>query len=292
MNLIWKHFAPVLAAIIIAVLPAPDGLPQHLGWADWFMAAAPAGLLLLVAVPVLTYRLYPPKVKHGTEVPRAGAQEMIKLRAITSREITLAVLVAIVLLLWIFGGAYINATTAALVVISLMLLTNVVTWDDITQYSAAWNTLAWFATLVALADGRSRVGFVKWFAEGVASHMSGFTPLNATLLLLIIHFFAHDEFASITAHATAMLPVLPAVGSRNEHAPSGATPLSPTRHHGHHYPLWHRPEPGVLRRLPALGGLLAPRRCRWNHFLRRFHGQFPCPGCWLGVSRARQHKKK
>ena len=50
-----------------------------------------------------------------------------------------------------------NATTAALIVICLMLLTNVVTWDDITKNSAAWNTLAWFATLVALADGLTRV---------------------------------------------------------------------------------------------------------------------------------------
>ena len=63
-----------------------------------------------------------------------------------------------------------NATTAALIVISLMLLTNVVTWDDITKNSAAWNTLAWFATLVALADGLTRVGFVKWFAQTVATH--------------------------------------------------------------------------------------------------------------------------
>ena len=58
-----------------------------------------------------------------------------------------------------------EATTAALVVISLMLILKVVTWDDITANKSAWNTLAWFATLVALADGLTRVGFVKWFAE-------------------------------------------------------------------------------------------------------------------------------
>ena len=82
-----------------------------------------------------------------------------------------------------------NATTAALIVICLMLVTNVVTWDDITKNSAAWNTLAWFATLVALADGLTRVGFVKWFAEAVATHMSGFTPNEAILVLLRDQFF-------------------------------------------------------------------------------------------------------
>jgi L-tartrate/succinate antiporter len=41
--------------------------------------------------------------------------------------------------------------TAALVVISLMLVLKIVTWDDIISNKSAWNTLAWFATLVALA---------------------------------------------------------------------------------------------------------------------------------------------
>ena len=65
--------------------------------------------------------------------------------------------------------------------------------------------------LVALADGLNRVGFVKWFAEGIASQMSGFSPLNAMLVLLLINFFAHYMFASATAHVTALIPVLLAV---------------------------------------------------------------------------------
>jgi L-tartrate/succinate antiporter len=110
---------------------------------------------------------------------------------LSRREITLGILVVIALLLWIFGGANMEATAAAIAVISLMLIFNVVTWDDITANKAAWNTLAWFATLVALADGLSRVGFVKWFAEGVAGQLSGVTPTLAVAMLLLINFFGH-----------------------------------------------------------------------------------------------------
>jgi L-tartrate/succinate antiporter len=115
--------------------------------------------------------------------------------------------------LWIFGGDNINATTTALVVISLMLVTGVVTWDDMVKNSTAWNTLAWFATLVALADGLNRVGFVKWFADTVASHMTGFSPFTAMVVLVLVFYFTHYLFASITAHVTALLPVMLAVGS-------------------------------------------------------------------------------
>jgi L-tartrate/succinate antiporter len=107
-------------------------------------------------------------VKQGAEVPAWAAQELDKMGPLSSREITLAVLVISALLLWIFGGKIMEATTAAIVVISLMLILNVLTWDDITANKSAWNTLVWFATLVALADGLTRVGFIKWFAESVA----------------------------------------------------------------------------------------------------------------------------
>jgi L-tartrate/succinate antiporter len=180
---------------------------------DWFAAAAVPGILLLILVPLLTYWLYPPQIKEGSAVTEWARNEIDKLSSLTSREITLAVLVVIALGLWIFAGNYVNATTAALVVICLMLMLNVMTWDDITKNSSAWNTLAWFATLVALADGLTRVGFVKWFAEAVGGQLTGVSPTVAVLMLLIINFFGHYLFASITAHVTAMIPVLLAVGS-------------------------------------------------------------------------------
>jgi L-tartrate/succinate antiporter len=207
-------FLTGLAPNLLAAEVVKNTAHVQLKWGSWFMAAAPMGVLLLIFVPLLSYWLYPPEAKECGDVCEWAANELLEIGPTTSREIKLAVLVAIALLLWIFGGNFVNPTTAALIVISLMLLTKVVTWEDIIKNAAAWNTLTWFATLVALADGLGRVGFVKWFAEGVGTHMTGFTPVSAILLLLVINFFAHYLFASVTAHVTAMLPVLLAVGSR------------------------------------------------------------------------------
>jgi L-tartrate/succinate antiporter len=177
------------------------------------VAFAPVGILLLAVVPLLVYWIYPPEVKEGAEVPAWAAKEIEKMGPLSQKEITLGILVVIALLLWIFGGDIMEATTAAIAVISLMLILNVVTWDDITANKAAWNTLAWFATLVALADGLTRVGFVKWFAESVAGQLTGVSPTVAVAMLLLINFFGHYLFASVTAHVTAMIPVLLAVAS-------------------------------------------------------------------------------
>jgi hypothetical protein len=94
-----------------------------------------------------------------------------------------------------------------------MLVVGVFTWEDIIKYAGAWNTLAWFATLVTLADGLNKVGFVKWFAEMAADQLGGVAPIVALIVLLAIFFFSHYMFASVTAHTTAMLPVMLAAGS-------------------------------------------------------------------------------
>ena len=206
-------FLTALAPNLLAAELVAKTAKITIGWTQWFTAFAPAGILLLILIPLLTYWIYPPEIKSGDAVPKWAAGELGKMGGFTEREFTLAVLVVIALVLWIFGGDNINATTTALVVVSLMLVTGVVTWDDMVKNSSAWNTLAWFATLVALADGLNRVGFVKWFADLVAAHMTGFSPFTAMVVLVLVFYFTHYLFASITAHVTALLPVMLAVGS-------------------------------------------------------------------------------
>ena len=206
-------FLTALAPNLLATELVRKTANIEIEWVDWFMYFAPVGILLLALVPLLVYWIYPPEVKEGAEVPAWAAKELQKMGPLTRREIVLGILVVIALALWIFGGDIMEATTAAIAVIALMLVLKVVTWDDITANKAAWNTLAWFATLVALADGLSRVGFVKWFAEAVAGQLSGVAPWVAVAALLFINFFGHYLFASVTAHVTAMIPVLLAVAS-------------------------------------------------------------------------------
>ncbi|MBK8323816.1 MAG: anion permease [Betaproteobacteria bacterium] len=206
-------FLTALAPNLLALELVKKTAKIDITWTQWFMAFAPVGILLLVAIPLVAYVIYPPEVKSGEEVPKWAGEELKKMGALTGKEMTLGVLVVIALALWIFGGSVINATTAALLVICLMIATQVVSWDDIVANKSAWNTLAWFATLVALADGLSKVGFVKWFADGVAASMAGYPPFTAMVVLVLVFYFTHYLFASITAHVTALLPVMLAVGT-------------------------------------------------------------------------------
>jgi L-tartrate/succinate antiporter len=206
-------FLTGLAPNLLALELAQKTAKVSVTWGEWLQAFLPVGVVLLILVPLLTWVLAPPAVKSGNEVPTWAGKELEKMGKLSSREIELAILVLLALALWIFGGSFIDATTVALVTIALMLITGVVSWDDVISNKQAWNTLAWFATLVALAAGLSQVGFVKWLAGVIGAHMTGFEPVTVMIVLVLAFYFLHYMFASITAHVTALLPVFLSVGA-------------------------------------------------------------------------------
>src|ERR1700747_2798091 len=185
----------------------------ELRWTDWFITAAPAILPLLVLVPVLTYWLYPPEVKQNAEVSKWAATQLQKIGPLSRNEMILAAVVVLSLVLWVAGGAYVGAATVAGIAVSLLLITRVLTWNDIAGHKRAWTTFAWLGALIALCDGLNRVGFVKWFADGIATHLHGFSPRLAMFILLALFFVAHYVFASVDAYTTALLPVILLTGA-------------------------------------------------------------------------------
>lgn len=183
-----------------------------ISWTTWFIGFLPAGVILMLALPALVYFIYPPEIKSSREVPKWAGEELGKMGRMTLKEMLMAGLAILALVLWIFAGDLVNATTVALVVISLMIVAGIVNWNDILANRQAWNILAWFATLVALADGLSIVGFTAWIGKGSATLLSGISPVLIMAFMVAVFFATHYMFASTTAHTTAMLPVFLSAG--------------------------------------------------------------------------------
>ena len=152
------------------------------------------------------------EIKHSPAVPEWAAGELKKMGGMSAHEIILTVLVLIAISLWVGGGDYVDAATTAFIVVSLMLVTGIITWSDMAKNDFAWTTIALLALLVTMADGLARSGFIKWFAVFVANHIGGYSPTVMIVALVSVYFFSHYMFASLTAHTTAMLPVVLAVG--------------------------------------------------------------------------------
>jgi citrate:succinate antiporter/L-tartrate/succinate antiporter len=211
--------APNAAAL--ALVKQTAGL--DVTWTQWLAGFWPIGVPLLALVPLLVYVLYPPGIKTSPEVPAWAAEELRGMGPTTGREKVMGALVVFAVFLWIvgsnrdislplLGSQFVDATGVVLLANALMLVTGVVAWDEVLGHKAAWNVLVWFATLVALADGLNRVGFVAWVARGFGASLAGLPPLAAMATLVAFFFLVHYLFASLTAHTAAVLPVVLATG--------------------------------------------------------------------------------
>jgi L-tartrate/succinate antiporter len=201
-------FVTALAPNLLALSIVQKTAKVTISWTEWCVGFLPVGLLLFLAVPYLAYKIYPPTQKVSEDVSRWAAAELTGMGTFTRKEGVMAGLALLALLLWIFGGSWLNATTVALLVLSLMIAMGIVTWDDVLGNKQAWNVFVWFGTLVTLAEGLNRVGFLKWISEVAAKSMAGMAVPTMMILLIAFFFVAHYMFASITAHVTGLLPVL------------------------------------------------------------------------------------
>ena len=125
----------------------------------------------------------------------------------TRPELTLLALVCGALVLWVGGTSFIDPALTAVLVVLLMVVLRVVSWAGVVGHAEAWSMLIWFGSLVTLAGGLAETGFVDWTARSLAPIVSPLGRYEAVVAIVGTYFFLHYFFASITAHATALLPV-------------------------------------------------------------------------------------
>jgi L-tartrate/succinate antiporter len=206
-------FSTAMTANLLALDLIKKTANVEIGWTQWFFGFLPVGVVLLLATPLLAYKIYPPEIKTSNEVPPWAAQELAKLGKPHAKEIIMAGIVIVALVLWIFGKNAIDPAMVALVLVCLMVILRIIDWDDLVGNKPAWTVLIWFGTLVTLAEGLSRVGFAIWFAKYAASHLHGLAPVPVMIALLTVFFVVHYLFAGTMAHAAAILPVMVLAGA-------------------------------------------------------------------------------
>lgn len=201
-------FLTALAPNLLAVSLVEKSTGLSIEWGQWFSTLAIIMVPLFLAVPLIAYIVYPPEQKKSPEAPAWAAAELKKMGSISKNELLMLGLGLLALVMWIFGKQIgVNGTTAALSVLCLLVLTKVISWEDVITNKGAFNVFIWFATLVAMASGLKKVGFLKWAAGLISANLVGMDPTTIAILLLVFFFVFHYFFASVTAHTVALLPL-------------------------------------------------------------------------------------
>ena len=214
-------FLTAMAGNPIAQSLAEKTAHVHITWMNWFVAAIVPGLISLIVVPFIIYKMYPPTVKETPNAKKWATEQLEEMGKISLAEKFMIGIFIVALILWITGSFInIDATLTAFIALSLLLLTGVLNWKDILNETGAWNTLVWFSVLVLMADQLNKLGFIPWLSKLIAHSLGGFSWPIVLVLLILFFFYSHYLFASATAHVSAMYATLLGVA-----VAAGAPPL-------------------------------------------------------------------
>jgi len=190
-------------------------------WTNWFIAALVPGLLSIIFVPLILYLVYPPEEKHHPNAKQLAHNKLQEMGPMSCQEWIMVGVFIFMLFFWIFGSRWnIEATTTALIGVSLLILTGVLSWEDVLNEKEAWHIFIWFGILVTMAKYLQVLGFVDWFSHSIGVLMQGFDWQVVFLVIILIYFYSHYFFASNVAHVSAMYAAFLAVSIA-----SGAPPL-------------------------------------------------------------------
>jgi DASS family divalent anion:Na+ symporter len=200
----------------------------ELTYTRWLLGALVPGLISLAIVPQLLYRVFPPEIKHTPAAAEFARTELRRMGPMKWQEWLLLIVFVVVAAMWITrglaglipsiarvvpSGRLIAALTffstldyaiPPLLGVAALLMSGVLVWRDLITEHGAWAVFIWYGGLVRMAEALGETGITKRFAEASGALTVGWVWWLALAALLLIYFYAHYGFASITAHATAM----------------------------------------------------------------------------------------
>ncbi|MBS0626403.1 MAG: anion permease [Verrucomicrobia bacterium] len=188
---------------LIAKLAHDNGV--EITWASWAIASMVPGIISLIFVPYLLFRLINPTIRQTPHAKEMASERLAQMGPMKPKEWIMLGTFILLLALWIFGPMFgLKASVAALIGLSILFITGVIRWKDALEEQGAWDTFIWFATLVTLATFLNKLGLATWFSQWVVSNVSGFEWIIGFVAIALIYFYSHYFFASNVAHIGAM----------------------------------------------------------------------------------------
>ena len=192
------------------VVDFAEQLGISIGWGSWASAAIVPGLLSLLIVPYILYKIYPPELKESPEAKEYALKSLKEMGKVSSGEWLMLFVFVLLILLWAMAKVTgIHPAVTAMVGLSILLLSKVLSWDDIVSEKGAWNIFIWFSVLLMMAGFLTSLGLMTWFGDLVMGQIGGLDWKIGFTVLFLVYFYSHYFFASNAAHIGAMfLPFL------------------------------------------------------------------------------------
>lgn len=194
-----------------AEIAKPFGVEITFG--SWLVAASVPTLAGMVLLPLLLYKVIAPEVTATPQAPAEARRALAALGPLTRDQKIVGLTFIGMVALW--GAAAtlgIDTTAIAFLGLGVLLVTSVLTLEDIAKEGDVLATFIWFAVLFSLSDQLNRLGFMEFLGGRLVLRLGGMPPLAAGVVLVVVYVLLHYLFVSQTAHLLALFAVFLGVG--------------------------------------------------------------------------------
>ena len=177
-------------------------------WVSWFTAGLVPGVVASIAVPYLVYRVTPPELTQTPAASEFAAGQLAEIGPIRGREAIVASVFVGLIAFWVASSyvSWLSPTLVALLGISVLFVTQALSWESALSERSAWDVFIWYGGLLMMGGVLNDTGIATLFAEWFGSWFTGVSWVVVFLATMVIYFYAHYFFASTTVHALAMYP--------------------------------------------------------------------------------------
>ena len=202
----------------IAADLALKGAQVSLTWGRWLYAAIVPGLVSFAAIPWVVYKIAPPGIRHTPQASQMAREELAKMGRLSFAEIKVIAVFVLVCGLWATAAWHGIATTSvALLGVSVLLLTRTLQFSDMIREHNAWDVFIWYGGIIRMGEALNDFGVMKAFSGSIASLFTGWGWPALMVVLVLIYFYVHYFFASVTTHFLSLyapfLAILIAAGA-------------------------------------------------------------------------------
>lgn len=200
-------------------IAAASGLT--IGFGAWLLAASLPAVVAIVLLPYLIYRLCRPELTSTPEAPAAARAALRALGPMTRDEKIVAVVFALMVGGWATAATLkFDATAIAFAGLGALLVTGVLTLEDLSREGDTLVTFVWLAVLFALSGQLNELGFMGYVGERLALGLHGLSWPLTYVTLLVLYIAMHYLFVSQSSQVLALFGVFLDVGIRGG-VPSG-----------------------------------------------------------------------
>lgn len=214
---IWNVSIKTAAAQnMIAIGFIEKAFNQTITWGEWLMAAAPFGILMSIALYFVMTRMMPPEIEQAPGGIEGIRKSLASLGPMKAAEKKLLAISLTLIAFWATEGILHKFDTSSTTVVAVALMfmpgIGILTWKE-AQPKIPWGTVLLFGIGISLGTALLQTKGATWLADIVVAEF-GLKNATALFILGVMTLFLvviHLGFASATALASAMIPIVIAV---------------------------------------------------------------------------------